>query len=198
MVRLFALLLVAPGCVIDLTEPTPLAGPPPGAVVVAPLRHPEGAPPPALLVGVDAALRAHGYRVLPLGVGADALRERSLLQSGEPDPGELFAAGRALDVDTVLLVTVRSFAADGSDPLESADWNLDYRLVATATGDTIWQHQLRGSYRRPAARPLDPTIDPSAEPPPRPFRSAEPEQFRDMGELVRGLHRAAFEHLPRR
>jgi hypothetical protein len=194
------LLLLCAGCVLDLTEPTPLAGPPPAAVVVAPLRQPAEGPqaPAGLLEGVDAALRARGYRVLPLGVGSAALREKGLLQSGDPDENELFAVRRALDVDAVLLVTVHSFATQGSQPLDSAEWDLDYRLVSAVTGDALWEQEVRGRYRRPPPPQVDPNIDPWAEPLVQPFGGHGPDQFRDAGELMRGLHRAAFDHLPKR
>lgn len=194
------LLLVAGACRAPMVAPIPLAGPAPRSVVVAPLRDDTGRPglSALLLRGLDRALSARGYRALPLGVGADLLRQRGLLQEGEPAPDELQAAGRALDVDAVLLLRARDFGAEGDRRLEQAHWDLEYRLLATATGDMLWRHDLQGRYLRPPDEPVDPTVAPDAERPPRPFGISRPATFRDLGELVAALHRAAMDRLPRR
>jgi hypothetical protein len=193
-------LLVAGACRLDLTRTVPLQGPAPTAVVVAPFRDHTGGPGlvPVLPAGLDAALRARGYRVLPLEVGHDLLRERALLQRGEPRPEELLAAGRDLDVDAVLVVDVHRFLVEGEGELDAAEWELDYRLLATDGGGLLWQRRLVGRYRRPAGERFDPTVDPMAERPPRPFGVSGPAAFRDLRELSAALHRAAFDHLPRR
>lgn len=198
MLPLAALTLLS-ACTLDLTRPAALDGPVPVAVVVAPLREdlaPSGLS-TWLLGGADRALRERGYRVLPLAVGHDLLRERDLLQAGEPSADELAATGAALDVDAVLLVAVHRFAAAGEGPLDAADWDLTYRLLSRG-GAELWRRQLRGSYRRPLPSPVDATADPFAEPPPRPFGSSGPPSFRDGRDLAAALHRQAFAELPRR
>ncbi len=193
--RVLAPLLLLGGCQLGGPEPVPLAGPPPDSVLVAPL--PPRARGPDLTEGLSAALRARGYRVVPPDVAAETLRQRGLLQHGEPDANELMAVHRELDVDAVLFVTPQELRLEGNRPLDSADWDLDYRLVSTVSGDTLWEQEVRGSYRRPPPAPIDPTVDPGAEPTVQPF-TRPAQEFRDASDLVRSLHRAAFARLPKR
>jgi hypothetical protein len=193
--RALAPLLLLWGCQIGGPDPVPLAGPTPNSVLVAPL--PPRATGPDLSEGLSSALRARGYRVVPPDLAAETLRQRGLLQHGEPDANELMAVHRELGADAVLFVTPQELRIDGDRPLDSADWDLDYRLVSTVSGDTLWEQEVRGSYRRPPPAPIDPTVDPFAEPTVKPFTHPA-QEYRDAGDLIRSLHRAAFARLPKR
>jgi hypothetical protein len=193
-----ALLIAAAGaCRIEPVAPTPLAGPMPTALVIAPPRDDTGIVGlgDAIMSGCEIAMRARGYRVLPLGVGYDLFRTAPL--PPVPGPAELQRVRAAMDVDAVLLVEVLAFDADAS-PFDAAKWDLQWRLLSTRTGEQIWQHRETGSWHRDRGGPVDPTQAPDAPPRVQPFGQPPPQNFQSVRDLAAALHRAAASRLPRR
>lgn len=194
---LWASLLLG-GCYVPLMEPTPLQGPMPASVVVAPpkLVGEATAAPPELLTELERALRARGYRVLPLDVGFDLIRQFDLLPVVHQQQPGLDAVQRELGVDAVLLLEVGSWEIDPQPPWR-ADYDLRWRLWSTTGGGELWQHQERGRYQQPAVRDFDPTRGADDPRPIQPFGGQGPQQLRDAAALAAQLHRTAMSHLPR-
>jgi hypothetical protein len=140
------------------------------------------------------ALAARGYRPTSPAVAAQLLADRGLVVATAPPS---IAAAEALAVDAVLVVVVRGLSARGRAPLLEAQWDLEWRLLAKATGNVLWSHAHRGGYRHrqddfgDPHRPLDaePEIVPIGGRGQRPYHSAE--------ELLATLHRLAMARLPR-
>jgi hypothetical protein len=197
-VRAIAMTCLLAACHISAVETTPVAGPRPTGVLVLPAHTPADVPEAQQsIVGADAALRERGFRVLPLAVGFDLLRQLP------PDRGEpLSPAGRQwlrdhIGVDTVLVLDVAEFALEEARTLESARYDLRWRLVSLASGEAVWEYALAGSYHRPVADSFDPTVQFGQEMPPQPIGGAGPPTLRDRNALLTSLHRAAFAHLAR-
>jgi hypothetical protein len=191
--------LLFAACQIGGVEPTPLRGEAPASIMIARPRNASGIPDRELLdvlAGSDTALRERGYRVLPLGVGFD-LAQRQGLDSAAFAPADLARLQLTADVDAVLFVEVSTWAPVGR-VLESARWNLEWRLLATRGGGELWSHRDAGTWQEAPARPLDPTRAPDAERDVQPFGSAAAPHFRSAEELALSLHRAAFARLPAR
>lgn len=198
--RCALLLLLLPGCRIGEVPTTPLLGPAPEGVLVLSPRNRTGIPDRVLLdvvAGVDTALRERGYRVLSLPVGFDLLRQQGIDPAGELSAEDGVRLKLTADVDAVLVIDVHGWQSSGR-VLESATWDLDWRLLSTHSGGELWRHHDAGSWRPAPSRPLDPTRAPDAEPDVQPFGSSPSPVFRDAGELALALHRTAFQHLPRR
>jgi hypothetical protein len=197
-VRAIAMTCLLAACYVPAVATTPVAGPRPLGVLVLPPRTPANVPEAAqAIVGADAALRSRGIRVLPLAVGFD------LLHQLPPDRGEpMSPLGRQwlrdnVGVDTVLVLDVAEYAVDEARTLESARYDLRWRLVSLASGEAVWEYALAGSYHRPVGDSFDPTVQFGQEAPPQPIGGAGPPTFRDRNALLSSLHRAAFAHLER-
>lgn len=178
--------------------PVPLAGPAPRSIAVwpwiaAPVATPEAVPERILLAGLDRALLARGYRVQASAV------VQHLLEA-VPVPADLESpwaiVGRELGVDAVLQFGARRFTRDLSRSgwLQSAAWECEWRLLATADGAVLWQHEQRGAWRRADLEPdsnypRDDLLNPS------PFGPALP-SFRSLEELLEHLHWQALQRLP--
>lgn len=184
-------------------EPAPFAGPAPRAIAVWPWPELASAAEPwlaaeravaaqQLLAGLDSALVARGYRVQASAV------VRELLDEAEPPPdaSPWAAAGRVLAVDAVLRLEVRQFAVQQSRSgwLQEAQWDLQWRVVATADGATLWSHEYRGAFRRADLEP-DRSYRPDDLREPQSF-GPRPPSFRTTEELLRHLHWQALQHLP--
>jgi hypothetical protein len=197
-VRAIAMTCLLAACHVSAVETTPVAGPRPTGVLVLPARTPADLPEAALaIVGADAALRERGYRVLPLAVGFDLLRQLPA-DRGEPlsPPGRQWLREH-VGVDTVLVLDVAEFAVEEVRTLESARYDLRWRLVSLASGEAVWEYELAGSYHRPVGDSFDPTVQFGQETPPQPIGGAGPPTIRDSNALRASLHRAAFAHLAR-
>lgn len=191
------LLLLAGGCRLTPVATTPLAGPAPRSIVIAPLANRGGAVgTDGLLAGAELAMRERGYRVLPLGVGHDLIAQHELRPVVHLEAPDLRLVRDALDVEAVLLVEVFAFDAD-VQPFEAASWELQWRLLSTVSGAVLWQHRERGTWHRPLGEPVDPTRAPGAERPVQPFGQAAPSSFRSVADLAMSLHRTAAARLPR-
>lgn len=193
----WCLLLVVAGCRLGTVPATPLAGPSPRSLVIAPLANRGvAAGVDGLLAGVEQAMRARGYRVLPLGVGHDLIAQQELLPVVHLEAPGLRRVKDALDVEAVLLVEVFAFDAE-PQPFDAASWDLQWRLLSTTTGGVLWQHREQGTWHRPLGEPIDPTRAPGAEQPVLPFGQAAPPVFRSVADLAMSLHRTAAARLPR-
>lgn len=187
--------LVLASCHVERVQPVPFAGPAPRSVVVAPLVDLQGASPASLLTGADIALRGRGFRVLPLDTGLDLLRNQQALR---PDGTvDLRAVAQRLDVESVLLVEVEHFEADGDRRLESARWKVRWRLVAAPSGAELWHHEDRGTWHRPAGDAFDPTARPNDDPPVVMIGERLPADHATVGELAASLHLGAMARMPR-
>jgi hypothetical protein len=180
-------------------EPVPFAGPAPRAIAVWPWTGTTAGAEPfadrgtSLLTGLDRAVAARGYRVQASAV------VRELLASAAPPPptaAPWAAVGQELAVDAVLQVDVRRCSSEVSRTgrLQRAAWDLQWRLLATADGAVLWQHEHHGAWRRADLEP-DPAYQRDDLPDPSPFGQAPP-SFSDLGELLQHLHWQALQHLP--
>jgi hypothetical protein len=195
---LLTLLLATAACRAPEPRIVPFDGPTPAAILVAPPRvYQGGAVPQGMFAGLVEALRGRGYRVLPLAVGHDLLREHGLMDAVLAGGAGLGAVQRELDVDAVLVLSIDDLRLD-EPPLRGADWTLRWQLFACADGRELWSWRDAGQYRAPAPRPVDPTRAPDAEPDVQPFGTAPGTAFRAFTDLAAVLHRGACDHLPMR
>lgn len=187
--------LVLASCHVERVQAVPFAGPAPRSVVVAPLVDLQGDAPASLLAGADTALRDRGFRALPLDAGIDLLRSQAALR---PDGSiDLRAVAQRLDVESVLLVEVEHFEADGARRLESARWKITWRLVAAPSGSELWRHEDRGTWQRPAGDAFDPTARPNDDPPVAMIGERLPADHATVAELAASLHLGAMARMPR-
>lgn len=190
-------LAVLGGCRVAAVEPRPLAGPPPERVAVWPsVSEAFAADEAALLTGLDAALRARGYRTLSVAVARQILGDAGLWEAHDEPPREPSAAGRALMVDALLTLEVREFDTS-PDGLRDARWDLVWRLCSTRGGGVLWEHAHRGAWSRSAEQPVDASRRLDAEPDVVPLGGEPGFWFRDAADLAANLHRLAMAHLPR-
>lgn len=187
------LLALLPACRIGGAEPSPLAGPAPAAVAVWPFALGEHAVPDAVLTtGLEASLARRGYRVLAPAVAAQLLADARL----DAATTDWVAVGKALRVDAVLQVHARQLDVERDDWLESARWDLEWRLWSTRGAGAQWRFEHHGTWRRRqpepgnALRPLD------AQPDIVPIGGDRTPNFRDEQELFAWLNRFAMDHLP--
>ncbi|MBM3972986.1 MAG: hypothetical protein FJ301_02655 [Planctomycetes bacterium] len=190
---MIAAALALAACRLGDPEPTPLTGPAPAVVAVWPFAvggaGSVGAREP-LLAGLDGALRSRGYRVVTAPVAAELLAAAGLGATSDPA-----AAGPALGADAVLVCEARSFTATGARPLQSAEWDLGWRLVSTRGGGELWRRDSRATWSRPRddGRPPGEPLDAL---PQVVNVGANPVTYRDAAELCAWLHRSALLHLP--
>lgn len=190
---LVATVLLALGaCRFGDPEPKPLRGPEPAVVAIWPHVAKEFTPARAtLLVGLDGAVRARGYRVVTAPVAAELLAGAGVAVDADPA-----SAGLALGADAVLVCAVRSFAAVGERPLQQAEWDLTWRLVSTRGLGELWSWNDRGTWLRPRAdgrapgEPLDALPEVANV-------GGGPVTYRGADELCAALHRSAMLHLPK-
>lgn len=186
--------LLAAACQWHGIEPQPLRGPAPRLILIAPVPQAEGRElgGAALLHGVEPALRARGYDVLPLQTGFDLLRQHGL---DAADPADLAAIARSTAADAVLRVGVREFTFKQDDMLERASYALSWQLQSTA-GTELWSFELSGDYVRPEDTTMSVVPGHEDEQLPQPLGVSRQRPFRDAADLLANLHRAAFERLP--
>jgi len=194
---LFALLLFT-SCHLRSVSTTPIRGEVPSSVIVLPLRNSSGQPLvdlAALASGADQAVRARGYRVLPLQVGFDLVRDHGFGVGIEPDRAVMHRVFLATGVDAVLLIDVESWSVGGR-PLETAAWSILWRLISTKGNGELWSHREEGEWARRAAPTLDPTLAADSEPDVLPIGTLRDRDYRSAVELVGVLHRTAMARLP--
>ena len=187
--------LLLGACHVPVITPEPLAGPAPRSIGIWPVAN-ETAGPHAweLLEGLDRAVRARGYRV-----PSREVCYRILFDSVETAPTPTLdgaeGIGILFDVEALLVLEVRQFEAEG-DPLRSASWDLQWRLLSTRGHGILWSHEHHGNWaQRPFAdddplRPLD------AEPDVVPIGGDRARSFRSVAELAAQLHQMTMAHLP--
>lgn len=189
---LLAALLAA--CRIGGVEPAPLVGPEPAAIAVWPWALGErAAPDRVVLTGLETNLGRRGYRVLAPAVAAELLTDAGL-GAATADWG---AVGRALNVDAVLQMDVRQLSLESDDWLESARWDLAWRLVSTRGAGAQWTFEHHGNWRRRSREPGDALRPLDAEPDIVPIGGDRTPNFRDAPDLFAWLNRFAMDHLPR-
>jgi len=199
MRRPWLVLLLASGlcaaCRVAAVVPAPLLGPAPQSIAVWPAATAAGPHAQELLDGLDRAARTRGYRVQ-----AAAVTERLLADAAEvvPPPSleDLPGLGRLLDVDALLALEVRAFAADG-EPLRSSRWDLQWRLLSTRGHGTLWSFDHAGAWAL-LRDEADPQRRLDAEPEVVPIGGDRARRFRGVPELAADLHRLAMDHLPAR
>ena len=190
--------LLAVACTLDLVKTMPLAGSVPDVVLVMPPRNATDAARldlQPLIVGADRALRGRGYRVLPLDISRDLLRD-SNVDSEASDPASLARLKMHANVDAVLVITVKQWRAVAEAELLSADWQLSWTLRSTNNGNVMWQFDDAGSFSRPAPPLGDPAQSREFDPEVKPFGTTLPQTFRTAAELIQALHRKAMQRLP--
>ncbi len=188
-----SLLVLAAACA---TPPTslPVRGDLPRTIAIWPDVGAEFAAARALLLtGLEPALRARGYSVVPADVAAELLRAASP-DGRRPTPA---ASGRVLAAEAVLQLVPNDFGVVGVDPLREATWDLEWRLVSTQGAGIVWSCPQRGSWRRATDDGRDPHRALDAPPEVVPFGGG-PRNWRDAAELVAALHRQALSRLPSR
>lgn len=175
-------------------EPLPVRGELPRTIAVWPDVGAEFAPArDLLLTGMEQALRARGYAVVPAGVARELLHAATL-DAASVTPA---ASGRVIAADAVLQLVPRAFVAVGAQPLHEATWDLEWRLVSARGGGTVWSCPASGSWRRAIDDGRDPHRALDAPPELVPFGGG-PRNWRDAADLVAALHRQALAQLPPR
>ena len=197
---LLALVALA-GCRVGAIEPEPLLGPAPVTIAVWPgLGGGFAALEPALLAGLDDAVRGRGYRIVNVAVTRELLRAADLWQSGDAAPAELGDVGRAVGADAVLEFEVRGYddELDAVGRLLRARWDVGWRLLSTRMAGVLWQHAHRGHWRRQPGEPFDPLRRLDEPLQPVTIGGEGVPVFRDRQELAAHLHRLAMQSLPTR
>lgn len=179
------LLPLVAACTIGGPEPEPVRGPLPRTIAVLPVQ------PVRCAAGLDAALAARGHRMLSSAVTAELLRG-----AGVEAGAETVALAAATGADALLYVDVRQFEATGVRPLREARWDLQWRLVAGASGRELWTWRANGSWRHTDAAPSNEALAVDGRTPVAIGGPSVPD-YRDEAELLSALHRAAFDRLPR-
>lgn len=185
------------GCRVGV-EPLPMTGAVPETIAVWPtVLGAEPADDEVWFAGLCYALGRRGYRVVAPGVARELLRTSDL---ASPLVGGA-AVGRALMADAVLHFEVRAFDAEADGALQSARWDVTWRLQSTRGYGEQWGYQSVGSWRQADRDPLDSSrgLDEMQDPPPIvPIGGSRVPGFRDVRELMAHLHRDAMGHLPER
>lgn len=196
----FLLAALFAACRVGEAEPVPIVGEGPRSIAVWPLPAVsdggEGDAPIAtdlVHAGLVQAVIARGYRTTGPAVAVQLLAQRG--QSAATPAAA--AAREALAVDAVLHVLVRELTARGRAPLQEAQWDLEWRLIASTTGAVVWSFAHRGGYRHRHDDFGDPHRPLDAEPEIVPIGGRGQRPFRDAEELLATLHRLAMERLPR-
>ncbi len=196
-----ALALLCAACSIGSPAVTDFAGDMPSSILVLP---PRAAPSMGRLVdvgdaaaGCDLALKARGYRTLPLELGFQVARNRGLVGGQEPAPRQLADLRQHGGMDAVLEILVADWNLAGTPSLQSASWDLEWIVRSAETGEALWRHHHSGSWRREIERPdlLQGWTD---QPQPVEIGAPARAQFRTGRELALALHRMAFSRLPER
>ena len=103
--------------------------------------------------------------------------------------------GILFDVEALLVLEVRQFAAEG-DPLRSASWDLQWRLLSTRGHGTLWSYEHHGNWAQRPFADEDPLRRLDAEPEIVPIGGDRARSFRSAAELAAELHQLAMAHLP--
>lgn len=177
-------------------EPMPLRGPSPERIAIWPAV--VGEPEPlrgTLLVGLDGAVRARGHQGPSLAVGRELLAETELGLDASGAPADLAAVGKALRVDAVLVLSARRFDAE-VEPWNGAAWSLSWRLWSTRGHGLLWQFDHDGAWQRQRRDDGDPVPRTDDDLHTVAIGGGPAQNFRDLPDLVRSLHRLACDHLP--
>lgn len=148
----------------------------------------------AFLATIERPLRARGWYVVPVEIGADVLAmlggDAERVLEGVAEPAALRQLAEC-GIDACLFVDVDDFWLHEAMVVEVVRYALDYTMFATATGATMWHRPAIGDYERREPITAFPSDDDTFF-----YPSSLGAAFSDPIDFVRALNRDILRTVP--